>query len=211
MTASLTFDSSPMTQGSHCQGCGQRLPLRMSAPAEIAALWECATCNTAFAGVLVPALAPSLAKLVRLSQIHFREEHAEPLSNDFTQIVKDVISRQVDPQPSEQRRSPREIRHLDATAVGLDANFMVAAQSCRGIVANLSSHGMLLATPLYLQNANIAVQMQANSEKVQLIGRIVWSRHLGAGCYGAGIDFVARLGKVPAAPDASLSLSVNAH
>jgi hypothetical protein len=211
MMASSTIESSPLIQGSHCVGCRQHLPLRMSGPAEIAALWECATCGTAFAGVLVPALAPPLAKFVRLSQIHFREEHAEPLSNEFKQIVKDSISRQVNLQRREQRRSPREIRYLDASAVGLDANFTVAAHSCRGIVANLSSHGMSLATPLYLQNANVAVQMLANSEKVQLIGRVIWSRHLGGGCYGAGIDFVARLGKVVASPDALLDLSANAH
>jgi hypothetical protein len=183
----------------------------MSGPAEIAALWECATCSTAFAGVLVPPLAPSLAKFVRLSQIHFRDDDIEPLSAAFTQTVAEIISCQQDQQQHERRCSPRAISRLDATAIGLDVNFMVAAQSCRGIVANLSSQGMLLATPLHLQNANVAVQMLANSERVQLIGKVVWSRHLGAGCYGAGIDFVARLGKVAAPAGASCIPSTEAQ
>jgi PilZ domain len=205
------FDSNPPTRGIHCQGCDQRLPLRMSGTSEIAALWECAACSTAFAGVLVPELVPSLAKLVRLSQIHFGDEHVDPLLNDFSQIVKELMSRQANAQDHEQRRSPREIPNLDAMAIGLDANFMVAVQSCRGVVVNLSSHGMLLATPVQLHNANVAVQMHGGGERVQLLGRIVWSRHLGGSCYGAGIDFVARLGKVASAPGASFGSSADAH
>lgn len=196
MTASSTFDSSAPTRGIHCQGCDQHLPLRMSGPAEIAALWECAACGTAFAGILVAELAPLLAKFVRLSQIHFGKDHVEPLPANFAQDVALLLSKQTGPQDPEKRRSPREFPHLDATAVGLDAKYMLTGPACRGYVANLSAHGMLLATALPLQTANVCVQMHTDSEKVQLLGKIVWSRELGPDCYGAGVDFVARFGKV---------------
>jgi PilZ domain len=191
------IDPSP-TRGIHCQGCDQRLPLRMSGPAEVATLWECAACGTAFAGVLLPEQATSLAKSVRLAQLHFDAEHAEPLPDSFRTTVLERISKQTDREFVERRRSPREAIQLDAVAIGLDANYMLVGPTCHGLVVNLSSHGMLLTTPVILPSTSVAVQMQGGSEKVQLLGKIVWSRHLGGSCYGAGVDFVARLGKVPA-------------
>ena len=32
---------------------------------------------------------------------------------------------------------------------------------------------------------------------MQVLGRVVWARQFVRDCYGAGIDFAARLGKVP--------------
>jgi PilZ domain len=197
--ASNMFDPSPM-QGIHCQGCEHLLPLRMSGPAEVATLWECSRCSTAFAGVLLPEQAASLAKFVRLAQLHFDAEHAEPLPANFRANVLTQVSNQTDREVVERRRSPRDAIQLDAVAIGLDANYMLVGPTCHGLVVNLSSHGMLLTTPVILPAACVAVQMQAGSEKMQLLGKIVWSRHLGDSCYGAGIDFVARLGKVPANP-----------
>lgn len=199
MAASMV-SSSPPTSGIHCQGCGQRLPLRMSGPAEVATLWECAACGTAFAGVLVPKLAGSFAKSVRLAQLHFDVEHAEPLPDSFRTDVLEPIAKQRNPEFHEQRRSPREARQLDIVAISLDANFMLVGPTCRGLVVNLSSHGMLLTTAVRLTSAAVAVQIQAGNETIQLLGKIVWSRDLGRGCYGAGVDFVARLGKVVVAP-----------
>jgi hypothetical protein len=198
--ASSMFNSSSPTHGIHCQGCDRRLPLRMSGPAEVATLWECAACGTAFAGVLLPEQAVPLARLVRLAQLHFDAEHAEPLPDNFRTVVVELIAKQNNREYLEQRRSPREVRQLDVVAIGLDANFMLVGPTCRGLVANLSSHGMLLATAVHLTTAAVAVQMQGGNETVQLLGKIVWSRHLGRSAYGAGIDFVARLGKVAAAP-----------
>jgi len=202
------FDPGP-THGIHCQGCDQRLPLRMSGPADVATLWECAACGTAFAGVLLPEQATSLAKLVRLAQLHFDAEHALPLPNAFRADVLEQIAKQNDRDFVERRRSPREDIQLDAVAIGLDANFMLVGPTCHGLVVNLSSHGMLLTTHVILPTASVAVQMQTGSEKIQLLGKIVWSRHLGKNCYGTGIDFVARFGKVPA-PSAKAPLSAAA-
>jgi hypothetical protein len=199
MTNSVPTNSSHSPEGIHCRGCDQLLPLRMSAHQEVAALWECAACNTSFAGVLLLDSIGTRAKAVRLAQIHFGAEDAEPLPAGFPQIVADAAAKQIGPLRHEQRRSPREARRLNAIAVGLDAKFMLSGESRLGIVINLSSHGMLLATPLPLQVAHAAIQMDAGIEKVQLLGRVVWSRQLGLDCHGAGIDFVARLGKVPTA------------
>jgi hypothetical protein len=197
MTTSVTENLNLSLAGIHCRGCEQLLPLRMSGQKEVAALWECVACDTAFAGVLLLDSIGSRARAVRLAQIHFSAAGADPLPDGFPQIVAEAAANQVGPTQHEQRRSPREVHRLDAIAVGLDANFMLAGQCSYGIVLNLSSHGMLLATPTPLPFTNAAIQLQTATEKMQLLGRLIWSRRLGPDCYGAGIDFAARLGKVP--------------
>jgi hypothetical protein len=189
--------------GIHCQGCEQHLPLRMSGPAEVATLWECAACGTAFAGVLVPDLVAAHAKRVRLAQLHFDVEHTEPLGDNFRTAAVELNARPVNPEFIEQRRSPREARQLDAVAIGFGAGYMLVGPTCRGIVANLSSHGMLLTTAVPLKSPAVAVQMCGGGEKIQLLGRIVRPHDLGNGCYGNGVEFISRLGKVPAAPNAA--------
>ena len=159
MTASSTIDSSSRARGIHCQGCKQPLPLRMSGPAEIATLWECAACSAAFAGVLVPDLVDGNAHRVRLAQLHFDVEGTEPLLDEFRATVAQLNARPVNAEFIERRRSPREVRQIDAVAIGFGANYMLVGPTCRGIVANLSSHGMLLTTAAQLETPVVAVQM----------------------------------------------------
>jgi hypothetical protein len=196
MATSLTGNSTPPPNGIHCRGCDLLLPLRMAGQHEVAALWECTACGAAFAGVLRLESIGSRAQAVRLAQLHFGDDHVVPLPDDFSQTVMKLDADQLGPPDHERRRSPRDLRHVDAIAVGLDANFILADQSCRGIVVNLSSHGMLLATPQQLRTTHVAVQIHGAVEKVQVLGRVVWARQLTRNCYGAGIDFAARLGKV---------------
>lgn len=204
MTTSLTENSNHTPSGIHCRGCNLLLPLRMAGQHEVAALWEFATCGTAFAGVLLLESIGTRAQAVRLAQLHFGNDHVEPLPNDFSETVMKLEAKQIGPPTHERRRSPRDSRHVDAIAVGLDANFILADQSCRAIVVNLSSHGMMLATPQQLKTTHVAVQIQGAFEKVQVLGRVVWARQLRPTCYGAGIDFAARLGKVLTTPAGSL-------
>lgn len=168
----------------------------MSGPAEIAALWECAVCGTALAGVLLRDQMGLHAKFVRLAQLHFDAETADLLPDNFRTEIFELVAKQGKLEHHEKRRSPRELRQLDAVAIGLDNNYMLVGPKCCSIVANLSSHGMLLTTAVQLTTPFVAVQMHGGNEVMQLLGKIVWSRHLGRSCYGAGIDFVARLGKV---------------
>jgi hypothetical protein len=170
----------------------------MSGQHEVAALWECTACGSAFAGVLLLESLATRAQSVRLAQLHFGEDHIPPLPKDFAQAVADLSVEQTGPLQHAMRRSARDFRRLNAIVVGLDNNFILADQSCRSVVVNLSSHGMMLATPGELKTTHVAVQMQGAAERVQVLGRVVWSRHLTLDCFGAGIDFTARLGKVPA-------------
>ncbi len=204
MTTSLADNSIHAPGGIHCRGCNLLLPLRMAGQHEVAALWECAVCGAAFAGILLLESVATRAQAVRLAQLHFGDDHVEPLPDDFSETVMNLDAKQIGPPSHERRRSPRDSRHVDAIAVGLNANFILADQSCRGIVVNLSSHGMMLATPQQLRTTHAAVQIQGAFEKVQLLGRVVWARQLRPNCYGAGIDFAARLGKVLTAPAGSL-------
>jgi hypothetical protein len=196
MTTGLTDNSIHTASGIHCRGCNLLLPLRMAGQHEVAALWECAACGLAFAGVLRLESISSRAQAVRLAQLHFGDDHVAPLPDDFSHTLMKLDTEQVGPPHHERRRSPRDPRHADAIAVGLDSNFILADQSSRGIVVNLSSHGMMLATPQQLKTSHLAIQIQGALEKVQVLGRVVWTRQLERNCYGAGIDFAARLGKV---------------
>lgn len=199
----MSNPSTASLSGIHCRGCNVLLPLRMSGQQEVAALWECAACGAAFAGVLLLDSVATRAQAVRLAQLHFGDDHVERLPADFSQIVMQLNAEQIGPPTHERRRSPRDSRHADAIAVGLDANFILADQSCRGIVVNLSSHGMLLATPQQLRTTHVAIQIQGALGKVQVLGRVVWTRQLAPNCYGAGIDFAARLGRVARSVDGS--------
>ena len=63
------------------------------------------------------------------------------------------------------------------------------------MIGNLSCHGVLLVTDVQLQTEALMLQTPLNRHLLQLLGRIVWSRPLEHGCYGAGIDLVARFGR----------------
>ena len=197
MTTLKAFDAAKPHHGICCRGCNQCLPLRMSWSHEAAALWECTACGASFAGVFIQELAVSLSKSVRLAQLHFEADHAEPTSDAIRQTLAGVSAEQHTLKYTENRRGSREPRWLKATAVAFDAGFVLVGPTCRAIVSNLSSHGMMLLTSIQLQSAVVAVQMHGGPETIQVLGRVVWSRFLGHGCFGAGVDFATHLGKVP--------------
>ena len=59
----------------------------MSQSHEDAALWECTRCGAAFAGVFVHDSAAFLSKNVRLAQLNFETEHAEPSPDAVRQVL----------------------------------------------------------------------------------------------------------------------------
>jgi hypothetical protein len=197
VTTLLEVDALSPRHGISCHGCNQCLPLRLSQSHEVAALWECTACGASFAGVVIQELAVSHAKSVRLAQLHFEADHAEPVSDAVRQTLAGMSAEQLTLKYTENRRGSREPRWLKATAVALDAGFVLVGPTCCAIVSNLSSHGMMLLTAIQLQSAAVAVQMHGGPEKIQVLGRVIWSRFLGHGCFGAGVDFAAHLGKVP--------------
>jgi hypothetical protein len=197
VTTSTAFNTPTPLHGISCRGCNQSLPLRMSHSHEVAALWECTACGASFAGVFIQELAISHSKSVRLAQLHFEAEHAEPISDAVRQTLAGMSAEQLPLKYTENRRGSREPRWLNATAVAMDAGFLLVGPTCLAIVPNLSSHGMMLLTAIQLHSAAVAVQMHGGPEKIQMLGRVVWSRFLGHGCFGAGVDFAAHLGKVP--------------
>jgi hypothetical protein len=80
-------------------------------------------------------------------------------------------------------------------ALRLDERYRLAGPAINGVVANLSRHGQMLVTTTQVNSAAVITQFQNASRTIQLIGRIVWSRYLDVGCYGAGVDFIARFGR----------------
>ena len=169
----------------------------MSQSHEDAALWECTSCGAAFAGVFVHDVVAFLSRNVRLAQLNFETEQAEPSPDAVRQVLAGASAEHSNLKYTQARRGSREPLWLKAAAIGFDSDFVLVGPTCRAIVINLSSHGMLLLTAIQLPSAAVAVQMEGGSERIQVLGRIVWSTYLGHGCHGAGVDFATHLGKVP--------------
>lgn len=181
--------------GTACHGCSRRLPLHMAESEYDAALWECVHCQTSFAGVLSPEILRMLSRRVRLASLHFDTSDSEPLAEAVLQVVWRHANRGQRGAHCEIRRSQRISGHREIVALRLDERFVINGAPVNGVVANLSRHGQMLVTTTPIDTPTIITQFQNAQRTVQLVGRVIWSRYLDVGCYGAGIDFVARFGR----------------
>jgi len=181
--------------GTACYGCGRRLPLRLTEHDEEASLWECVHCQTPIAGVLSPEVLRMLSRRIRMAALHFDLEQTEPLTDAVLQVVWRNASRAQRAAMRDIRRSRRVSGQREVAALCLDERYVVAGPPINGVVANLSRHGQLLVTTTQIHTPAILTQFQNAQRTIQLVGRIVWSRYLDVGCYGAGVDFVARFGR----------------
>jgi hypothetical protein len=181
--------------GTACHGCGRRLPLHMADYPDEAALWECVHCQTAFAGVLSPEVLRMLSRRIRLAALHFDVADAEPLTDAVLHVVWQNAYRDKRNTPCEIRRSRRISGHREVVALRLDERYVINGAAVNGVVANLSRHGQMLVTTAPIQSPSVITQFQNAQRTIQLVGRVVWSRYLDVGCYGSGIDFIARFGR----------------
>jgi hypothetical protein len=181
--------------GTACHGCGRRLPLHLTEQDDEASLWECVHCHTPFAGALSPEVLRMLSRRIRLAALHFDVEQAEPLTDAVLQVVWRNASRSQRDAMRDIRRSRRVSGQREVVALRLDERYIVMGEPINGVVANLSRHGQMLVTTTQLHSPAILTQFQNAQRTIQLVGRIVWSRYLDVGCYGAGVDFIARLGR----------------
>ena len=180
--------------GTACFGCGRRLPLRLSQGGEEASLWECVHCQTPFAGVLSPEVLRMLSRRIRLAPLHFDMDDVEPLTDAVLQVVWRNASRSQHDKFRDVRRSRRIAGQREVIALCLDERFRLVGTPINGVVANLSRHGQMLVTTTPLQSPAVLTQFQNARRTIQLVGRVVWTRYLDVGCYGSGVDFVARFG-----------------
>jgi hypothetical protein len=179
-----------------CHGCGRRLPLRINEPNEEAALWECVECQTSMTGVIAPEIVRMLSRRMRLAARHFDVENAEPLTDAVLRVVWQSAFPGQHVAQHCGRRSQRISGQREVLALRLDERFRLTGRALNGVVANLSRHGQMLVTTTQLDMAPVITQFQNASRQIQLIGRVVWSRYLDVGCYGAGVDFIARFGRI---------------
>jgi hypothetical protein len=159
-----------------------------------ACLWECIHCQTAFAGVLSPEVLRMLSRRIRLASLHFDVEDAEPLTDAVLQVVWRNALHERRNAMCDIRRSRRISGHREVVVLCLDERYLIAEGTINGVVANLSRHGQMLVTTRPIESPTIITQFQNAQRTIQLVGRVVWSRYLDVGCYGAGIDFIARFG-----------------
>lgn len=166
----------------------------MAAHADEASLWECIHCQTPFAGVLSPEVLRMLSRRIRLASLHFDVEGAEPLPDAVLQVVWRNALHERRNALCDIRRSRRVSGHREVVVLCLDNRYLISDAAINGVVANLSRHGQMLVTPHPIEAPAIITQFQNAQRTIQLIGRVVWTRYLDVGCYGSGIDFIARFG-----------------
>lgn len=135
-----------------------------------------------------------LSRRIRLASLHFDVEGAEPLTDSVLQVVWRHAFHDQRNALCDIRRSRRIAGHREVVALRLDHRYVITDAAINGVVANLSRHGQMLVTTSPIDSPAIITQFQNAQRTVQLVGRVVWSRYLDVGCYGAGIDFIARFG-----------------
>jgi hypothetical protein len=180
--------------GTACHGCGRRLPLRMAEGREEAALWECVQCQTPLAGVLAADVLRLLSRRIRLAPIHFNVDEPELLIDAVLQVAWRNASADNCTQTHEGRRSRRLSGTREVVALCLDSRYNFSGKPINGVVSNLSRHGLMLVTTHQVTTPMVITQFQNSRRTIQLLGRIVWSNYLDIGCFGAGVDFMARFG-----------------
>ena len=161
---------------------------------EEAALWECVHCQTPIAGVLSPDVLRLLSRRIRLAALHFDVENAEPLPEAVLHVAWQQAFAAENDIVHETRRSRRISGHREVIVVGFDERYCLAGPPINGIVANLSRHGQMLVTTTQLSTPIVVTQFQNARRTIQLLGRVVWNNYLDIGCFGAGVDFLARFG-----------------
>jgi hypothetical protein len=161
---------------------------------EEAALWECVQCQTPIAGVLSADVLRLLSRRIRLAALHFDVESAEPLTEAVLQVAWQNACATDSDIVHETRRSRRLSGHREVVALCLDERYSLAGPPVNGVVANLSRHGQMLVTTTQLTTPIVVTQFQNAHRTIQLIGRVVWNNYLDIGCFGAGVDFLARFG-----------------
>jgi hypothetical protein len=137
-----------------------------------------------------------LAQRVRLAQRHFDVEHAPPLPFTLRQVVERIHANESMNDIRDLRRSERLCGLRHAVTAFVDARQCITGTAHRCAIANLSSHGMLMVTSVPVVARALIMQVESPQVLLQLYAELVWTRHLGGGCYGTGAAFVARFGRM---------------
>jgi hypothetical protein len=111
------------------------------------------------------------------------------------QVVWRNAARDQRPEIRNLRRSKRLSGQREVVLVCLDDRYRLCGPPLNGVVSNLSRHGLMLVTTTQIETPAAFFQFQNARRIIQLLGRIVWTRYLDVGCYGAGVDFIARFGR----------------
>ena len=181
--------------GNACNRCGRRLPLRFCDSGEEPALWECVGCQAPFAGVVIPDMLPLISHRVRLSERHFDVDPRNELPDEVDSLLETMAALPLLPGQREMRRSPRAWGRRKALVLCADTRYHLIGPAVNGVIGNLSTYGMLLITSEVISTDAVFVESASRRYSLQLLGRIVWSQRLDHGCFGTGIELIARFGK----------------
>jgi hypothetical protein len=149
-----------------------------------------------------------MAETIRIAQVHFDISRVAPLPVSLKQLVREfVASRRKRLRQDDDRRTARRVpTQLDATVLPLDESWTPRAKPLPGMVVDLSRHGLGMVTAAAIEVKHVVVQIRHPARHVQVLGEVVWTKDIGRGIHGAGIQFLLRFGRSsitsdpPAAP-----------
>jgi hypothetical protein len=184
-------------QGVPCPGCRRMLPIRARRHGEVAAHWECTACHAPFTGILLKDASLRMPESVRIGQVHFDTSSVAPLPVSLRQLVREfVASRRKSLRQNDDRRAvPRVPTQLDVTVLPLDESWTPRSKPLPGMVVDLSSHGLGMVTAQAIEAPHIVVQIRHPAGHVQVLGDVVWTKDIGHGIHGAGVQFLMRFGR----------------
>ena len=180
-----------------CGSCQQKLPLRLTAHDEPAAVWLCAQCNVPFVACCVREALLKNAKLIRLDERFFDVSGQAEISVSKRQQAVKLASRPVGSTQLNQRRSERVIQSLVVPATKLGDGFVPVEEPFQLMVANLSGEGIGLVHDGPIDTDYILIELAPNSlSPIQVIVRLVRQRELTPPYYELGGEFMVRLGSI---------------
>ena len=181
--------------GITCRGCDTRLPVRLAAQGEEAALWVCASCGAQFAGILIGDAEKERLPRVQLADVHFDTTELPPINPIIRQLVERLATTPEAYLGSDRRDSARVPRQLEVVFIRLDAEFMPKGAPLRAMVHNLSEGGLAMIADEPIHESNVAIRIgDGDSGSVQMFSRVVRLQHLTAELYDIGVQFAFRLG-----------------
>ncbi len=178
-----------------CPGCRRPLPIRAKRANEIFAHWECAGCRSPLTGVLVEGVTPKMAESIRIAQIHFDAREAAPMPPSMRELLQEFVKLRRQKQTAHERRAQRRIpQQLDVTVVPVGEHWTPRGKPVLGTVVNVTSLGLGMVTSSLGGVSRVAMQIRNRNGLVQLLGRIIWTKDLGQGFQGSGVQFLLRFG-----------------
>lgn len=186
------------TSGISCQGCSERLPVRLSQIGETSALWECSSfssCSAQIPSVLITDCAPKVLARIRLADLHFDVTQLPAVPDVLHRLVKKLAELPVSSDILQHRKSTRVPQELEVAYSPADENYSPLGSAGRAIVHNISEHGIGFLSTTPVGSLKVAIELKKiGRRRLQVFGRVAGCREIGGQFYEIGVELELRLG-----------------